>query len=389
MRESSSCENVSATIASMGTSGIREIVALAEERQNCIRLDVGQPHFPTPRHVCDDAYQAALEGFTTYAPPTGLTSLKAKIVEKLYRVNRIKTDINHVIVTNGATSGLFSAIRAFVSDGDEVLVPDPGWPTWIMMIIAAGGIPIKYQIPLDEVQPDVNALNEKISKRTKAILVNSPSNPTGKILSDETLGLIHKLAQQHGLWIVSDECYDEIYYDKVPTSPKIYDVDDRTISVFSCSKTYSMTGWRVGYCVIPDRLIDIVGKIQQPLTGSICTISQKAAESALSGSQNSVLEMRNAYRKRRDQAIETLSYHGVSHIVPDGGFFIMVKVSEGKRSTVEFAKSMIMNQGVSIIPGNTFGEESKNHIRLSFATTEPILKAGLERLMKVITDTPL
>ena len=369
----------------MPQSGIREIVSLAVKVPDCIRLDLGEPNFATPRHISDASYQAALDGFTKYTPPVGLPSLRAAIAGKLERVNGLDVEPEHIITGSGATSVLFNSCIALLEHGDEVLLPDPGWPNWEMMVLATGGKVVRYPTPASNgFLPDPASLDHLVTPRTKAIMLNTPSNPTGAVMPEALVREMVTFAKRHDLWVISDECYDEFVFDSTHASAARFDEDGRVISVFSCSKTYAMTGWRVGYGVAPAEVAQVLAKLQQPTIGSICAIAQKAAEAALNGPQDIVTEMRTYYAERRDQAMALAEQFGLRTWRPEGAFFAMIDISDATHDTYGFARKLVSERKVSVAPGETFGPAGAGLIRVSLATDPDKLEIGLSRIADAI-----
>ena len=223
---------------------------LALQLPNVVRLEIGDPDFPTPAHVVEAAAEAARAGFTHYSPGVGLASLRESIAEKVRARNGIPCTAANVVVTSGACGGLFSTLLAVLDPGDEVLVPDPGWTTFVPMALAAGVTPVPYPLPHGTAfEFDPGAVAGRIGPQTRAIVVNSPSNPTGAVASRRALEDLVDLAGRHDLWLISDECYEELVFEGEHVSPASLGDPDRVVSVFSFSKTYAMTGWRIGYVV--------------------------------------------------------------------------------------------------------------------------------------------
>lgn len=369
----------------MPQSGIREIVALATQVPGCIRLDLGEPNFPTPAHICDAAYKAMQDGFTKYTPPVGLLSLREAIAGKLERVNGLSASPGNIVTGSGATSILFNACIALLEHGDEILLPNPGWPNWEMMVLAAGGRIVRYDAPAENgFLPDPESLDALVTHRTKAILINTPSNPTGAVMPADLVRRLVEFAQRHDLWVLSDECYDEFVFEGDHASAGRFDADGRVISAFSCSKTYAMTGWRVGYGLIPGAAAEVMAKLQQPVIGSICSVAQKAAEAALKGPQDAVAEMRHFYRERRDQFLSLAKDLGLRTWRPEGAFFAMIDISEATTDTYAFARALVRERQVSVAPGETFGPAGAGLIRISLATEPGLLEEGLERISAAI-----
>jgi len=292
----------------MAHSGIREIANEAIRRPGTIRLDVGQPDFPTPQHVKDAGKRAIDENKTFYTHTQGLLSLREKLVDKLARVNGIKATPEAIACGPGGVGAIAAMLAAVVEHGDEVLLPDPGWPNYRMMLPWLGARAAYYPCPPSAgFQPDLEALERLITARTKVLVVNSPNNPTGAVYPAETIAAMVEIAQRNNLWLLSDECYDQIVLDGAWTSPaRIAPGDPRIATAFTFSKTYAMTGWRLGYLTGSEELIDTVTKVLESSSSCTSTITQVAAEAALAGPQECVAEMVSAYRRRRDLVVDIL-----------------------------------------------------------------------------------
>lgn len=369
----------------MPPSGIRMITELALSRPNCIRLEMGEPNMPTPAHICEAAAQAARDGFTRYTASQGLLSVREAVSAKLARVNGLDVPPERIILTQGALSGLFTTCLALLDPGDEMLIPDPGWPNWEMMILAAGAVPVRYPTPAENAfSPVLSDLEARVTPRTKGIIVNSPSNPTGAMIPAELLSELVRLAARYDLWVVSDECYDEIVFDSEHVSTARFDPDGRVISLFSCSKTYAMTGWRVGYAAVPLAALPLMAKLQQPVLGNICSISQKAAEAALNGPQDCVAEMRSYYRARRNQAVAFLQSAGVSTYLPEGAFYLMVDIARSGRDSQAFALDLLDRHGVAVAPGSAFGPGGEGFVRVALCASEEAVERGLSAIVQAL-----
>jgi aspartate/methionine/tyrosine aminotransferase len=365
----------------MPRSGIRVLMDLALTIPDAIHLEIGQPNFPTPEHISAAAYQATRQGFTGYAPNAGLLTFREAIVQKVNQENNIQAEINNVIVTTGGMGGLFSTMLAILEPGDEILIPDPGYPNFSMAAQLCYANPICY--PLDPVAnfvPKMEVLKGLLSERTKAILINSPSNPTGAVLPAEMIAEFVSFANEHDLYLISDECYERIVFESQHISPASIDTENRVISVFSFSKTYAMTGWRVGFVVAPHDIAPVISKLQEPTVACASSISQKAAEAALQGPQDCVLEMVAAYRKRRDLALGVLERHQIHSYIPGGAFYLLVDITKKSQDSDQFARDVLLKQKVAVAPGVTFGQGGSRYVRVSLATDEQSLVNGLEKI---------
>jgi len=367
-------------------SGIREIANEAIRRPGTIRLDVGQPDFPTPQHVKDAGKRAIDENKTFYTHTQGLLSLREKLVDKLARVNGIKTTPEAIACGPGGVGAIAAMFAAVLEHGDEVLLPDPGWPNYRMMLPWLGTRGICYPCPPEYgFQPDLESLARLISPRTKILVVNSPNNPTGAVYPEATVAAMIDLAQSHNLWLLSDECYDQIVLDGSWTSPaKLAPDDDRIVTAFTFSKTYAMTGWRLGYIAGSVDLIDTATKVLESNSSCVSTITQVAAEAALTGPQDCVGEMVSAYRRRRDLVVDILKDAELLISEPTGAFYIMADVSLRGLPAREFSFALLREQGVSAAPGTAFGEVASEAVRISLASSEADLREGVGRLARFV-----
>jgi aspartate aminotransferase/aminotransferase len=377
---------VSSVVADMRRSGIREIMDLAQTMPDVIHLEVGEPAFPTPPHIVEAAHRAALAGFTKYTANAGLLSLRTLICEKLARRNHIQASPENVVVTPGAVTGVATAIMALVERGDEVLLPDPGWPNYQMMVPCAGAVTVLYPLrPEAGFTPDLEALESLVTPRTKVMVVNSPANPSGAVFAEETvLGLLD-FVRRHDLYLLTDEVYEEIIFDGEHVSPARYDTEGRVITVSGFSKTYAMTGWRVGYAVASPAIAALVAKLQEPFVSCASAVSQKAAEAALAGPQDCVAEMVGEYRRHRDQAVRLLSEAGVPFFRPRGAFYILVDISACAVDSYAFARRLLQERRVAVAPGGTFGPGAAGYVRISLASPASAIEEGVRRLGEFIT----
>jgi len=372
--------------AEMAHSGIREIANEALRTRGAIRLDVGQPDFPTPEHVKDAGKRAIDENKTFYTHTQGLISLREKLVEKLARVNGIKSSPEAIACAPGGVGAIAAMLAAVLEQGDEVLLPDPGWPNYRMMLPWLGARPVFYPCPTSAgFLPDLDALASLVSARTKVLVVNSPNNPTGAVYPVATLTAMIELAQRHNLWLLSDECYDQILLDGTWTSPAGLAPDDsRIATVFTFSKTYSMTGWRLGYLAGSAELIDTATKVLESNSSCVSTISQVAAEAALTGPQDCVKEMVDAYRRRRDLVVGILEDAELLIAKPTGAFYIMADVSPAGLPSRDFAFALLRERGVSVAPGTAFGQVASEAVRISLASSDSDLREGVGRLAEFV-----
>jgi len=366
---------------SMPRSGIREVMELASQLEDVIHLEVGEPNFPTPTHIIDAAFEAARQGYTRYTSNAGLPSLRKAISNKLIRINGLEVPIENITTTIGAVGGLSSALMALVDPGDEVLIPDPGWPNYNSMVLMTGAKVVKYPLySKNGFIPDPCDIDKLINNRTKAIIVNTPSNPCGTVIPESEVLSLREIAKKNGIYIISDEVYEDIIFDVKHVSFASVEDESNTISVFSFSKTYSMTGWRIGYTVAPQRIAGIINKLQEPFVSCAPAVSQKAAEAALLGPQDFLREQRDAYKKRRDLVVQLLKDAHLLVNIPQGAFYIMADISSTGMDTYDFAKGLLKEERVAVAPGTTFGNNASSHVRLSLAVEENLLVKGVQKI---------
>ena len=367
-------------------SGIREISNEAVSTPGAIRLDVGQPNFPTPDHIKEAGKRAIDDNKTFYTHTQGLISLREKLVAKLERVNGIRTTPDRIACGPGGVGALAAVFGAVLESGDEVLMPDPGWPNTRLMLTWTGARGVFYPCAAaDGFQPDLDALARLITKRTKMLLINSPNNPTGAVYPAATIARLIEIAQRHNLWLLSDECYDQIILGGTWTSPASLAPDDpRIASVFTFSKSYSMTGWRIGYVTGSAALIDTATKVLESNSSCVSTITQVAAEAALDGPQDCVGEMVAAYRHRRNVVVDILREAEMLVSEPTGAFYCMADISRSRLHTREFAFRLLRERGVSVAPGSAFGDVASEAVRISLASSDSDLREGVGRLAEFV-----
>ena len=376
------------TPETMPGSGIREIVNLAVTMPDAIRLEVGEPNFPTPRHIVDGAARAVADGFTKYTQSAGLLSLRTLIAEHVGRANGYPVSPDQVNVTVGGVQGVQDIAIALVEAGDEVLVPDPGWPNYEMAVMVREGVPVRYPLLVEHgFVPRVEDLERRVTRRTKLLVLNSPGNPTGAVFPRPVVQALVEFARRHDLYVLADEVYGQLVFEGEHVSPSVFD-RERVIVLNSFSKTYAMTGWRVGYVVANPAIARVVAKIQEPMISCVSGVVQKAAEVALTGPQDCVREMRESYRERRDAVVAVLKAHGHHLYTPHGAFYIMVDVGASGIGSREFALLLLREQGVAVAPGTAFGEAGSRFVRISLATEKAQLIEGVERLCRFVQTVP-
>ena len=356
------------------------------QRPGVIHLEIGQPNFPTPAHIVAAASDAAERGQTGYTANAGLPELCEALAAKLHQDNGVRAATDQIIVTIGAMGALYSSLLSVLEPGDQLLVPDPGYPNYRMTAELCGAESVPYPLPAaDGYQPDLDALAAAISPRTKAIVVGSPSNPTGTVIHRDRLQGIVDLAQRHDLYLVSDECYEKIVFDGTHVSPASLGAEDCCFTVGSFSKSYAMTGWRVGYVACPKPIAPQLVKLQEATVACAPVLSQHAALAALAGPQECVPGMVDAYRERRDLACGLLEGAGLCSYRPEGAFYLLVDLPGQVEDTYSYARRLVAEADVAVAPGETFGAGGRGRVRISLATSPGLLREGLERLITFAT----
>ncbi len=376
---------VSEAAAAVPGSGILEIFHMIAGRDDILHLEIGQPDFPTPSHIIEAAAESARAG-SGYTDRAGVLSLRSVIQEKLARVNGIDVDIDQVIITQGGVQGCSALLSAIVRPGDEVLIPDPGWPNFEMLVRLQGASPVYYSLdPANEWLPDPREVDALISKRTALIIMNSPANPTGALFPDPLVDRFIEIAQRHDVTLLSDEVYDELIYDGGKPANAFSRGGEHVVSVYSFSKTYSMTGWRVGYLVAPNWLAPTLSRIQETVVSCISTVTQAAGEAAITGPQDAVAMMSDTYRRRRDRSIEIFAAEGLDVPPPAAGFFLMVPLAEGADS--KLGALNLIDQGVALSPGTAYSHTATNYLRISLASSDHAIEHGVARVAKWLKAT--
>jgi aspartate aminotransferase/aminotransferase len=366
------------------------IGALVHGRADIVHLEFGEPDFATPAHIVEAGMRSLRDERQGYGPGNGIRALREALAERVARVNHVAADPDSIIVTPGGTGALMASLISLCAPGDEVLVPDPAWAGYDAMLAAAGAVMVRYPLsPALDWQPDLAALEAAISPRCKVLLLNSPSNPGGAVFSRETIAHIVEIARRHDLWLLSDECYDEFVYTGEHVSPATLDPDGRVVTVGTFSKAYAMTGWRIGWMATPPAIAGALALAVSAQVNNVPLFTQRAALAALAGPQHCVLEMATAYRKRRDLALDLLRPHGAVEYVPAGAFYLLVPVltlaaplTRTHFDGVAFAEALIRERSVALAPGAAFGPATQNYVRISLASSQETLRAGIGALVE-------
>lgn len=366
--------------------------ALKEDGINVVSFGAGEPDFNTPDNIIKAAVKAMNEGKTKYTPASGILDLRKAICKKFKDDNNLEYKPSQIVVSTGAKQSLANAFMAILNKGDEVIIPVPYWVSYPELVKLADGVPVLVNTKKEnDYKYSMEELRKVVNSKTKAILINSPNNPTGSIYSKEDLLEIASFAKENDLIIISDEIYEKLIYDNekhISIASLSKDAYERTIVINGLSKSYAMTGWRVGYSACSEEIAKLMGSIQSHVTSNINSISQYAAIEALEGPQDSIKSMIVEFEKRRNYMIDRIEkINGLSFIKAKGAFYIMVDVSNfyGKsidgniiKNSLDFSKSILKEESLAVIPGIAFGLD--NYIRLSYATSMEIIEEGLNRL---------
>ena len=385
---------ISKKAASVPASATLEITAkvkqLKSEGKSIIGFTAGEPDFNTPEYIIESAKNALDKGYTKYTAVAGIPELKQAICEKFLKDNGLEYSPSQIVVSDGAKSSLYHAICAITDDGDEIILPAPFWFTYEEQVKLCGGIPVivntksenGYKITAEE-------LENAITGKTIAVILNSPSNPTGAVYSESELKALGKVIEKHGLMVISDEIYEKLVYDGVKhvsvASVSNY-LKNNTIVVNGVSKSYSMTGWRIGYLAAPEKIAAAISRVQGHTTSNACSFAQYAAVTALRGGEEVIENMKAAFDERRKYICGRLEKINVPFITPQGAFYVFADISRFKGKTANGVKiegsmsfaSALTDSGVAVIPGLPF--HADNFIRLSYAVSMNDIKEGFDRI---------
>jgi len=391
--------SLSRRVESIRPSPTLSLVARTREMKrkgmDVISFSAGEPDFDTPEGIKDAAIQAIKEGFTKYTATSGIEELRKAVVDLFKRKKGLSYKPDEILISCGAKHSLFNVAMALFNEGDEVIIPAPYWVTYPDQVVMAGAKPVIVPTPMEDnfiLSPDL--LEQYISEKTKAIILNSPNNPSGMVYKRENLEKIADIAVKYNLYVISDEIYGDITYDgikQISIASLNRDIFNLTITVDGVSKSYAMTGWRIGFAAGPPHIIQAMGKIQSQSTSNPTSISQKAALEAISGNHEEFIgNLIKVYDKRRRYMVDRLnSMEGVRCLLPEGAFYVFPDISEllkraNMDSSIKFCEYLLEKALVAAVPGEAFG--MAGHIRLSYAISDEDIHKGLDRMEKVIKD---
>ncbi len=362
-----------------------------------VGFGAGEPDFDTPAHICEAAFNAIKDGKTRYTPAAGTVPMRQAVADKLKRENGLDYKPTDIVVTNGAKHALVNAFMAICNPGDEVIVPAPFWVSYTEMVKIADGVPVILQTTEENgFKATAAQIEECITDKTRAIIINSPSNPTGMIYTEDELRAIADIAVKHNIYVIADEIYEHLIYEGKHVSIASFNeqIKDLTIIINGVSKTYAMTGWRIGYTASNSQLAKAMASLQSHATSNPNSIAQEAAIAALNGSLDCVEEMKKAFVERRNYMVETINnIDGVSCTMPNGAFYIMMNISNliGREicgvkinNADDFANAFLDKAKVAVVPGTGFA--APEYVRWSYATSMDNCREGLNRLKKFINN---
>ena len=369
------------------TESAFQILARANELEaqgkSVVHLEIGQPDFKTPQNIIEAAYKAMNEGKTGYGPTPGIIPLREAIVEYYASYKKVKTEVDEIVVTPGGKPVMFFTMLMLAQEGDEVIYPNPGFPIYESAINFSGAKPVPMALREESnFRLDLKKLKNDINEKTRLIIINSPGNPTGGTFSKDDINAIAEMVQGKNIYILSDEIYDRIIFGEQPFSiASLPGMKDRTIILDGFSKTYSMTGWRLGYGVMNKELASHMSMLQVNSNSCASVPTQWAGVEALKGPQDSVDEMTAAFRERRDYIVDALNHiNGIHCAMPEGAFYVFPNISSFGISSEKFAKRLLDEAGVAAAWGTAFGSYGEGFLRLSYANSLPNLKIAIDRI---------
>lgn len=356
---------------------------LANRIPDAIHLEIGEPDFTAAPHVVEAATKAIRDGLTRYPPTAGTAFLRESVADKLHRINGIDVAPDDVIISNGGCEGLFNAFSVALDAGETLALPDPGWPNYRSMAALLGLNVVTYTLRAENGHhPDPAEIAQLLEQGARCVVLCNPSNPLGTVTPAPIVAEIVALAKKHGAWLISDECYDELYFGERPVSPASIDPEADVISVFSFSKTHAMTGWRIGYATGTPAAAALMAKAQEPLVLGISAPGQYAAHAALTGGDEYQQHMLAQYRARRDAVVERFAANGHAVVPPQGAFYLWLDVSSCGVPDTEVAFTLLETEHVAATAGSSFGPAGVGYLRMSLAASAEDLVEASDRIVR-------
>ncbi len=365
----------------------REAQAKGIVLPSAVRLQIGEPSFRTPEHIRQAAIEAVAHEPMIYGPAGGWPWLRELLAAKIQRVNGYSIQPSNTAIAVGGTGAVLVAMLATLNSGDEVLIPDPCWPMYFMQLATCGVVGVPYPLdPYNEWLPDTSSLEKLVTPRTRMVIMNTPGNPTGAVFPAQSVHEMLEFARRHDLYLLSDECYDEIVFEGTHVSPATMLSSDelesgRFIGIYTFSKSYAMTGWRIGYLVSSTAMIETIINVLNASYTNMATMIQRAAAAALTGPQDCVAIMRDAYKRRRDLAVGLLKDYGRYIYTPHGAFYALIDVrgKQGSRGR-QFALDLLHERNVAVAPGSGFGSVAQDYVRISLAASDEEVERGVREI---------
>jgi len=375
----------------LGTESAFEVLARAKaleaQGKEVVHLEIGEPDFDTPDNIREAAVKAIWDGYTHYGPAQGLPELREAIARVVGKDKGIDVSPDEVVVTPGAKPIMFFAMLALVNEGDEVIYPNPGFPIYesVIEFLGAKAVPLKLE-EQREFCFDAAELAKLVSPRTKMIIINSPQNPTGGVLSKEDLEAIADVARKNNIWVLSDEVYSKILYEGEHISiAALPGMREHTIILDGYSKTYAMTGWRLGYGIMPKELAAALTQLQINATSCTCSFTQVAGIEGITGDQSAAIKMVEEFKRRRDVIVDGLNrIPGIKCLKPKGAFYVFPNIEELGMTSAELSDLLLNEAGVAVLPGTAFGKYGEGYLRLSYANSVENIRKALDRIEKVV-----
>ena len=364
---------------------------LEREGQSILHFELGEPDFDTPKNIVDSACNSLNNGETHYTSSLGLYDFRVAVQETTLKSRSFKPSLEQIVITPGANSIIYFAIKCLVNPGEEVIVPDPGFPTYFSAIKACDAVPVCVKLKeSNQFRLDPDDLKEAISNKTRLIILNTPSNPTGSVMTADEIKKVAHIAKEYDIYLLSDEIYGRLIFnnEKSFLSPSYLDhCKERTIIINGFSKAFAMTGWRLGVAIGPEEVMEKIGLLVSTIVSCVPPFIQRAGIEAITGEQNSLIEMKNEYDKRRKILVDGLnSIDGISCIEPDGAIYAFPNIQGTGMSSDEFADFVLEEAGVALLPGNNFGEAGEGYVRICYVNTADNIKKAIEKIKKALKD---
>ena len=379
--------NLATRMSRLGTETAFEVLAKARrleaEGMDVVHLEIGEPDFDTPSNIVGAGADALSNGFTHYGPSPGLPKVRERIAQEVSATRNISVTGENVVITPGGKPIMFFIMLALVDEGDEVLYPNPGFPIYESMISFVGGVPVPMQLhESKDFNIDIDEVAGRVSPRTKLMILNSPNNPCGSVLDKSDIETLADLAKENDITVLSDEIYIRILYqDEYHSISSLPGMRDRTVILDGFSKTYAMTGWRIGYGVMPTELVEPISRLVTNSVSSTASAVQMAALEALNGPQDEAYEIVAEFRKRRDIIVEGLNrIPGIRCAMPKGAFYVFPNIEKTGLTSRDFADRLLDEAGVAGLAGESFGQYGKGYVRFSFANSAENIEKALDRI---------